>query len=91
MRVLRVNRDLTIDELDMDPDDWMEDHEWDVADVDAAHHAWVHDGALFEPGLVVANIGDAPRTPLPAYVAGHSGEDLAPATMTVDELRLLIT
>lgn len=91
MRVLRVNRDLTIEELDLDPEDWMEEHDWDAERVEAGHDAWVRDDALSAPGLVVANIGDKARIPLPAYITGHSGENIAPATIGIDELRLLVT
>lgn len=91
MRALRVNRDMTIDEIDTDPEEWMADHDWDAERIDPMHDAWVLDDALFAPGLVVATIGDKPNMPLPAYITGHSGESMAAATITVEQLRLLIT
>lgn len=88
MRTLRINRDKTIDEIDADPDEWMDDHDWDAARLDDVRHdVWVHDEGLFEPGVVVATIGDRTNLPLPAWITGYDGDEMAAATLTVDELR----
>lgn len=90
MRVLLVERDLTITELETDPAEWRGDDDWDAAKVDNAHYAWVKDDALFVPGVVVADIGEAKRMPLPAYVTGFEGERTIDARLSVDELRSIL-
>jgi len=91
MRVLRIDRDLTVTEIDQPSQDWMGDKDWDTSQIDATHEIWVEDDALFEPGAVFVAIGNAKNIPLPAYVAGFSGERSVDATMTVELLRAMIT
>ena len=86
MRILIVNEDRTVVEVDSELVDLTEE------DLDAVmvgdHDVWVVDGALFGDAPV-AHIGGHPVT-LPAYITGRSGESEGPATMTVEELERLI-
>lgn len=91
MRVLRIDRDLTVTEIDQPMEDWMGDKDWDSARIDSAHEAWVEDDGLFQPGVVCVTLGEGKNIPLPAYVAGFAGERSVDATITVDQLRAMIT
>lgn len=91
MRTLRIDRDLSITEIDVPPSEWMGDNDWDAERVNDTHYAWVLDDGLFQPGLVVANIGNAKKMPLPAYVTGFKGEVKTDAMISVEELKTIIT
>lgn len=91
MRVLRVDRDLTVAELDQTVEEWMsKDITWDATDLDPHHDIFFDDEGMFRAGSVVARIGDK-RVPLPAIVAGSKGENTVDATIGVEELQRLVT
>lgn len=91
MRILRVNPDLTVDEIDRDEHDWLPgDGDWDaVAIAGGSHDAYVDDEGLFRPGAVTASI-DGNVVPLPAYIVAVRGEDVSDATLGLEEARALI-
>jgi len=90
MRILRIDVDMTVTEIDVEKDDWMtKDIDWDVVRIDEEHDAWVDDAGLLRAdgryGIVAGR-----RIPLPAYVAGVDGERTVGATIEVNALRAMI-
>lgn len=64
--------------------------EWDAFDLGGGHDVWVHDQGLFEPGVLLATIGDRAHVPLPALVLGLDGERTVGATIGIDDLARLV-
>ncbi len=91
MRVLKIGKDLTAVEIDIDEEDLMDDERiWDTTDLDSSHDIWFDDEGMSDPGVVYATIGDK-KVPLPAYVIGVAGERPVDATIGIDELMRLIS
>ncbi len=91
MRVLKIEKDLTAVEIDLDEEDLMDDERiWDTTDLDSSHDIWFDDEGMSDPGVVYATIGDK-RVPLPAYIIGNEGEKSVDATIGLDELLTLIS
>ena len=93
MKAFKVDMDgVTEFEMPDDFDDWaVFGWDWDCVGLENGHDAWVRDDALFQPSLSVATLGARPNVPLPAYVLGADGECTVAATMTLDEVRALVT
>ena len=92
MRVLKIDTDLSVTELDLDEEDWKtDDITWDAVDLGDpdGHDIWVNDFGMFDEdgfcGIVAGK-----TVPLPAYVAGASGEETVAATIEVERLEALI-
>jgi hypothetical protein len=91
MKAYRINRDLTVDEIDEPVDRWMtRDVVWAMLGFDDVNDIYYDDEGLFAPGVVTASVGRHPRVPLPAYVTGSDGEDVAPPTIPVELVRLAV-
>lgn len=91
MRVLKIEKDLTAVEIDLDEEDLMDENIiWDTTDLNASHDIWFNDEGMSDPGVVYAMIGDK-KVPLPAYVIGIAGEKSVDATIGLDELKELIS
>ncbi|MFZ3481763.1 hypothetical protein [Sphingomonas sp. 3-13AW] len=89
MKAYRINRDLTVDEIDAPIESWKTpDIVWAMLGFDTVNDIWYDDEALFDPGAITASIGRHPRVPLPAYIVGSDGEDFAPPTIPIDLVRL---
>ena len=90
MRVLRIERDLTITEHEMETEDWMtSDISWDAKEIGVGHDVWVDDEGLFSPISTIATVGGQ-KVPLPAYVLGCNGERTVGATMSIRALQAMI-
>ncbi len=82
MKVLRIGRDGVVEDIDVAVEEWMtDDIEWQALPIDEANDIWVDGEALSKSGLVLINIGKHQRVPLPCYIAGSDGEDMADATI----------
>jgi hypothetical protein len=91
MKAYRINTDLTVDEIDVPVEEWMtKEIVWAMLGFDAVNDIYYDDFGLFMPGVITASIGRHPRVPLPAYVVGSDGEDIAPPTIPVDLVRLSV-
>ena len=90
MRILRIDDDLTVAEMDVEKDDWMtKDVDWDMIRIDERHDAWVDDAGMLRVGAKYGVVAGQ-RIPLPAFVAGVDGERTVGATIEVDALRAMI-
>lgn len=90
MRILRIDPDLDIVEMEAELSEWMTDDViWDAAMIGEGHAGWVSDTGMYDAGGTYA-IVSGQRLPLPAYIAGVDGERTVSATMTIDELKALI-
>jgi len=91
MKAFRIDKDLTVHEINVHPDEWQtSDIEWDARRIDPKHDVWFDDEGLFQPGLATANVGTI-RVTLPAYIAGIKDGDIGPAEMTLDEAKALVS
>ena len=64
---------------------------FDAFELDGRHEVYVEDEGLFAPGVVLARVGSRSRIPLPALVVGFEGERSVDATLTLDEVRGLVS
>lgn len=91
MRALRINRDLTIDEIETPMEDWFgEGIMFDATDIDDKHDVYFDDEGMLKADTVVVRVAGT-RVPLPAFVVGYKGEDTVAAVMSVEELRAMVT
>ncbi len=91
MKTYRINKDLTVDEIDVPVTEWMtRDVVWAMLSFDQINDIWYDDEGMFKTGVVTASIGRHGRIPLPAYVTGSDGEDFAEPTIPIDLVRLSI-
>ncbi len=91
MKAYRINVNMTVDEIDVPVESWMtDDVVWGMLGFDDVNDIYYDDEGMFVPGVVLASIGRHPRVPLPAYVVGSDGEDIAPPTIPIDLVRLSI-
>lgn len=91
MKAYRINKDLTVDEIDVPVESWKtRDIVWAMLGFDEINDIWYNDEGLFDPGVITASIGRHPRVPLPAYILGSDGEDYAEPTIPVDLVRLSV-
>ena len=91
MKAYRINQNLTVDEIDMPVENWRtSDINWAILGFDDINDIYYDDEGLFLPGVITASIGPHPRVPLPAYVVGSDGEDIAPPTIPIDLVRLSV-
>lgn len=92
MRIIVINPDLSVEEIDRDEEAWLpDDEEWDAVSIaDGTHDAYVDDNGLFKPGTVTANL-DGNVIPLPAYIVGVDGEDVVDASLGLDDVRSMIS
>lgn len=80
MIIYRINKDLSVEELEVNnSDDWMdEDITWAVLSLDGKNDIYYDDEGLLQPGCVTARIGVHNHVPLPVFIVGtEEGKDVS--------------
>lgn len=92
MKTYRINKDMTVDEIDVPVARWMTaDIVWAIHAFDEVNDIYYDDEGIYDPDVITASIGRHARVPLPAYVVGSAGEHIAEPTIPIELVRLSVS
>lgn len=92
MKAYRIEKDLSVKEVDIDVEDDLDDDiAWEALPLDDSHDIYYDGEGMFAPGVVTAKIGRHDRVPLPVYIVGGEGERQAAVTYPKAYIETIVT
>jgi hypothetical protein len=89
MRTIRINADRTVEEIDAEAFDWLDQEvDWDCVTISPGVDIWTRDDGLETADTVAVIAGH--RLPLPAFVTGADGERTVASTLSLEQVQELI-